>query len=188
MRSKVAYTSEIDDLDAAAEELFEQVKGFELAQNSMAVLFTEEDTDYPELYRRLAERWDFPVMGCTAMAMLTGAEGYCRGGITVLILTADDCRFSVGITGELDSGSYADEITRLYGELAERQDGEIKLALSYFGMPVDDPELQGGNLLAVLNDAAKGLPVYGGAAAVHDGGCFSGADCFLLDTTGVFML
>lgn len=176
MRSTVAYTGEIDDLDAAAAELLAQVKGFELGQNSLAVLFTEEDTDYPELYRRLAGHWDFPVMGCTAMAMLTGAGGYCRGGITVLLLTADDCRFSVGITDELDGKSYAGEITRLYGELAAKHDGGIKLGLSYFGMPVDDPELQGGNLLAVLNDASKGLPIYGGAAS--DNLSFAGYSVF----------
>jgi hypothetical protein len=74
MRSIVAYTEEIDDLDEACEELFGQVRDFPLASNTMAILFTEEDTDYPALYERLSRRWDFPVMGCTAMAMLSGEQ------------------------------------------------------------------------------------------------------------------
>lgn len=165
MRSIVAYTEEIDDLDAAAAELFAQVEDFALARNSMAILFTEEDTDYPALYALLSQRWKFPVMGCTAMAMLTDREGYCRSGISVLVLTADDCRFSVGITDELNREHYKEQIESLYTELAAQHTSEVKLGLSYYGIAVAEQELSGSNLLAVLNSAGKGLPIYGGAAS-----------------------
>lgn len=165
MRSIVAYTEEIDDLNAAAEELFAQVEDFALARNSLAILFTEEDTDYPALYELLSRRWKFPVMGCTAMAMLTGREGYCRSGVSVLILTADDCQFSVGITDELDREHYKEQIKRLYAELEAQHPSEVKLGLGYYGIAVAEQELSGSNLLAVLDDAAKGLPIYGGAAS-----------------------
>jgi len=165
MRSIVAYTEEIDDLDAATEELFAQVRDFELARNSLAILFAEEDTDYPALYALLSQRWDFPVMGCTAMAMLSGQNGYCRSGISVLILTADDCQFSVGVTDELDRTRYKEQIAHLYEELAAQHTSEVKLGLSYFGISVIEMELSGSNLLAALDAAAKGLPLYGGAAS-----------------------
>ncbi len=110
MRSVVLYTEEIDDLNEAAEDLFAQTEGFEIARNSIAVLYTEEDTDYPELYRLLSEKWKFPIIGCTAMAMLTGRDGYCSMGISVMILTSDTCEFSVGITGSLDADNYKELI------------------------------------------------------------------------------
>ncbi len=179
MRSIVAYTDEIDDLDAAAKELFAQTSGFALAKNSLAILYTEEDTDYPELYARLSKHWDFPVIGCTAMAMLADRNGYCRNGISVLILTADDCRFSVGITGELGREGYREEIASLYREAEAQHDSEVKLCLSYFGISMADVVLSGSNLLNALNDASNGLPIYGGAAG--DSLSFTGYRVFCND-------
>ncbi|MBE7007576.1 MAG: hypothetical protein E7422_00240 [Ruminococcaceae bacterium] len=179
MRSIVAYTEEIDDLDEACEELFGQVRDFPLASNTMAILFTEEDTDYPALYERLSRRWDFPVMGCTAMAMLSGEQGYCRGGISVLLLTADDCRFSVGITDELDETRYQEQIRRLYQELEAQHDSPVKLGVCYYGFPVDSHELSGSGLLAVLRQAAGEMPIYGGTAS--DNLTFTGYRVFCND-------
>ncbi len=165
MRTLVIYTDEIDDLDAAVEELLAQTREFSLAKNSMAVLFAEEDTDYLALYGRLSRHWDFPVMGCTAMAMLSGRNGYCRSGVSVLLLTADDCEFSVGVTEEMDREHYKEEIARLYKELEARCASEAKLALSYYGIDVAEQEMSGGNLLAALNAATDGLPIYGSTAS-----------------------
>lgn len=165
MRSIVAYTEEIDDLDAASEELFEQVRRFALGKHSMAVLYAEEDTDYLALYELLSREWDFPIVGCTAMAMLSDKQGYCRSGISALILTADDCVFSAGITGELDKSNYKEEIACLYKELEAQHPSEVKLALCYSGISLTDPILSGSNLLFALDEAANGLPIYGGAAS-----------------------
>lgn len=165
MRTIVAYTDEIDDLDVAAEELFMQVQDFALAKNSMAILFAEEDTDYPALYERLSQQWRFPVMGCTAMAMLSGKNGYCRSGVSVLILTADDCEFSVGITGELDAAHYEEQLAQLYHDLAARHTSEVKVCLSYYGIDVTEQMMSGGNLLAALSKVADGLPIYGSTAS-----------------------
>ena len=54
MESIVLYTEEIDDLQEAVREIFEQAEGFLLKKNSLAILFTEDETDYPELYDLLA--------------------------------------------------------------------------------------------------------------------------------------
>ena len=179
MRSIAAYTEEIDDLDAAVDALLEQTSKLPLAQHSMAILFAEEDTDYPALYARLSQHWDFPVMGCTAMAMLSDTAGYCRSGISVLILTADDCTFAVGATGSLSAARYQEDIAALYRELAAQHDSEIKLVLSYYGISLDTPLLSGSNLLAALDEIAGGLPIYGGAAS--DNLTFSGYRVFFND-------
>ncbi len=181
MRSIVAYTEEIDDLDAATEELFEQVRGFALGKHSMAVLYAEEDTDYPALYELLSKEWDFPIVGCTAMAMLSDKKGYCRSGISALILTADDCVFSAGITCELNKENYKEEIERLYKELEAQHPSEVKLALCYSGISLTDPILSGSNLMLALNEAANGLPIYGGAAS--DSFTFVGYKVFCDDRT-----
>lgn len=176
MNSIAVYTEEIDDLNEAVEELTAQAQDFDFRKNSLAVLFTEEETDYPELYRLLSEKWDFPIIGCTAMAMLSGKHGYCGMGISVLILSADDCAFSVGMTGELDVDNYREEITRTYEALEKQHSSDIKLILSYGGMVTDERNVAGDDLVDALNTVGKGVPVYGGTAS--DGFTFNGFHVF----------
>ncbi len=179
MRSVVLYTEEIDDLNEAAEDLFAQTEGFEIARNSIAVLYTEEDTDYPELYRLLSEKWKFPIIGCTAMAMLTGRDGYCSMGISVMILTSDTCEFSVGITGSLDADNYKELIDAEYKRVKSDLSSDPKLILSYAGMVTDEKGVPGDDLVNALNAAGGGIPVYGATAS--DGFSFSGFRVFCND-------
>ncbi len=177
MNSITAYSAEIDDLNETVSELFSQTEGFAFQKNSMAILFAEEETDFAELYRLLSERWKFPVIGCTAMAMLLGREGYRGIGVSVLLLTADDCEFAAGLTEELDMDNYKKEIARTYDELRGRLGGEVKLIVSYGGTVTDESCVAGDDLVDALNLAAeRKVPVYGGAAS--DGFSFTGCRVF----------
>ena len=70
MDSIVLHTEEIDDLREGVGELLAQAGAFTLKKNSLALMFAEEETNYPELYSLLREQWDFPIVGCTTMGML----------------------------------------------------------------------------------------------------------------------
>ena len=165
MRSITAYTEEIDDLNEAVAELFSQTEGFEFGKNSLAIIFAEADTEYEQLYALLRDKWDFPVIGCTAMAMFTGKEGYCSMGISVMLLTADDCEFAVGLTKELYKENYEKEIAGVYGKLKESLSSRPKLILSYAGMVTDEEHVPGDGLVDALDRAGGGIPVYGAAAS-----------------------
>ena len=165
MESIVLYTEEIDDLQEAVREIFEQAEGFLLKKNSLAILFTEDETDYPELYDLLAEKWKFPVVGCTAMAMLLGKQGYCGTGISVLLLTADDCEFAAGITDDLNKGNYERLIGDKLEELKAGLSSEIKLVISYGGMVTDEQNVAGDDIVAAIDKASGGVPLFGGLAA-----------------------
>ena len=165
MESIVLYTEEIDDLQEAVREIFEQADGFGLKKSSLAILFTEDETDYPELYNLLAEKWKFPVVGCTAMAMLLGKQGYCGTGISVLLLTADDCEFAAGITDDLNKGNYERLIGDKLEELKAGLSSEIKLVISYGGMVTDEQNVAGDDIVAAIDKASGGVPLFGGLAA-----------------------
>ena len=165
MESIVLYTEEIDDLQEAVREIFEQAEGFLLKKNSLAILFTEDETDYPELYDLLAEKWKFPLVGCTAMAMLLGKQGYCGTGISVLLLTADDCEFAAGITDDLNKGNYERLIGDKLEELKAGLSSEIKLVISYGGMVTDEQNVAGDDIVAAIDKASGGVPLFGGLAA-----------------------
>ena len=176
MESFVCYTEEIDDLEEATQELFGQAETFELKKNSLGIVFAEEDTEFDELYGLLSEKWDFPFIGCTGMSLFLGEQGYCQNGISLMILTADDCMFSAGITPELNYDNYKQEIKTCYDSLQVEHDSEIKLILSYGGMSVTQENVASDDLVYAISDVSGGVPVYGGTAA--DGFSFNGFRVF----------
>ena len=165
MDSISLYTGEIDDLDEAVAELFEGAEGFELKANTLGIIFTEDEADYPELYARLATKWDFPIIGCTTMAMLHEVEGYCGNGIGVLLLTDDHCKFAAGVTESLDVDNYKEEITRVYEDLAEQLDNEEKLIISYGVLVTDETSVAADNLVNALDAVGNHVPICGGLAS-----------------------
>ena len=163
MKSTVLYTEEIDDIELAAEELFAQASGFAFQKNSLGIIFLDAETEYEELYGLLREKWDFPIVGATAIATLTGREGYCRSGISVMLLTADDCRFMVGMTEGLSVDNYREPIRQVYERLEQEAGGEeIRLVFTLGGKARD---MSGDDIINALDELGKKVKVYGALAS-----------------------
>ena len=165
MESITLYTEEIDDLKEATEELFEQLGDFRFRKNSLGILHFEEDTEYGELYELLSARFDFPIVGCTAMAMFLGEQGYRGVGIAMMILTADDCEFSAGMTEELDVDNYKEEIANTYRALRAHLSSEPKLVITYGGMVHEERNVPGDDILAAIEACGPGVPIFGALAS-----------------------
>lgn len=165
MRSAVLYTEEIDEMNVAVEELFEQTKDFEFGKSSLAIIFTEEEVDYLELYEHLSKKWDFPMIGSTAMASLLGEQGYCGGGISVLLLSADDCTFAAGIAGDLNRSNYEEKLTDAYRQTTAALDEAPKLVLAYACMVNGEGNVSGDEMVMMMDKLSGGAPVYGGLSS-----------------------
>ncbi|MBR6173733.1 MAG: FIST C-terminal domain-containing protein [Eubacterium sp.] len=163
MNSVVLYTEEIDDIELAAEELLSQASGFEFRENSLGILFMDAEAEYEELYGLLREEWSFPIVGATAIGTLTGREGYCRSGISVMLMTADDCRFYVGMTEGLSVDNYREPIRQVYEGLEQDAGGEeIKLVLTFGGKAKG---MSGDDIINALDELGKKVKVYGALAS-----------------------
>lgn len=172
MDSIVLYTEEIDDLREAAEELFAKAEGFALKKNTLGILFAEEETDYPALYAQLSSHWKFPIIGGTTLAMLLAEQGCARTGISLLLLSADDCEFAVGMTGELNNDNYRSEITALCASLSGELHAPPKLVLTYGGMVASEDNVPEDEIIGAMEETlGKDVPVYGSVAS--DGFNFS---------------
>ena len=166
MDSVVLYTEEIDDLKEATKELFDQAKDFPLKKNSVALLYAEEDTDLKALYALLSKKWDFPILGSTAMAMLLSGRGYRSIGVSVMLMTADDVSYAIGMTCELDRDNYEAEIARTYAELRAELPSEEKLILTFGGMPMSDSYVAADETVAAIEKACgKPVPIFGALAS-----------------------
>ena len=165
MDSITLYTEEIDDLREAVEELADQLEDFHFCEHSLGILYIEEDTEYDDLYALLSDRFDFPIVGCTAMAMLLGKQGFRGMGIGMMILTADDCEFSAGMTGELDVGNYREEIARTFREIRAGLTTDPKLVLTFGGAALNDRSVSGDDLMDAIDACGKGVPIFGTQAS-----------------------
>ncbi|MBR6229730.1 MAG: FIST C-terminal domain-containing protein [Eubacterium sp.] len=165
MESRVIYIEEVDDMEEAAREIFEKCSDFELKANSLAVIFTEEETDYPELYELLSEKWNFPIIGCTTMAMLASGAGYRSDGMSIMVMTADDCKFAAGVTDELTKENYKDKVRELYQSLSGELGEEEKVIISYGVCVTAMDHVAGDDLLHATDAAGKAMPIFGGLAS-----------------------
>ena len=177
MKSKFAYTEEIDDLETAMEELKEQLqKGQPLLKNSCGIVMCDYDMDTQELTVRLKEEFDFPVIGCVSMGTLSKQRGFSEMSIQMLVLTADDCEFHVGISDKIESPGLG-QIKALYKKLSEQKTEKEKVIFTLASPWSGRNEVfLNEELVDVLDEISGGVPVFGGCAG--DGFQFSAANVF----------
>ncbi|MBO6210120.1 MAG: FIST C-terminal domain-containing protein [Schwartzia sp.] len=165
MDSIVVYTEEIDEPREAAAELLVQTWEFPLKKHSLALIFSEEEANLPKLCQILAEHWDFPIVGCTAMGMLA-RQGYFGIGTFVLLMTADDCFFAAGMAGGLDTDNYREKIIQTYKSIEAALPSPPKLILSYGGVFNAEQHVAADDVVDAISEAAgKNVPLFGGLAA-----------------------
>ena len=180
IRSKALFTEEIDDLEVAVEELCEQAKGFDLNKNTIGIIFLDEDTEYGELYPMLKEKWDVPFVACTALALLTDNAGLKKSGISLMLLTSDDCKFAVGMAENISIADYAGKIKDVCTQCIEQlEPEEIKLVLTLGGKA---PGMVGDDVIDVVDSFGKNVPIFGMFAS--DAFNFSKYGVFCNEKTG----
>ncbi len=161
--SKVLYSGEVDDFEQTAEELFEQAQGFSFRRNTVGIIYIEDNTECEELYEALSSQWKFPMIGCTTIGLLMKEAGFVKGGVSMMLLTSDDCNFSVGMTQDLSVNRLEDEIRRTFDEAEKGLEGEeVKLVIALAAMM---SKMSGDDILSAIDDLGMNVPVYGGLAS-----------------------
>lgn len=161
MRSIQALTYEVDEIDVAIEELRAGIDTSLFLKNTCGIVFCGFEPDMEALIDGLNKAFDFPFFGCTGIGILS-TSGYSQSSISLLVLTADDVEFSVGMTENItsmdDIGFFADT----YRDCKSRLLGDDKLIFTYV------PWLNGimfDEIVSTLDEASGHVPVYGGVAS-----------------------
>ncbi len=161
MKSLHAFTEEIDDLDEAIEELKSQIDTSQLLKNTCALIHCSSDLDVHELREKLANAFDFPFVGCTAVGMLS-SEGFSQDSIVMLVMTADDCTFEIGMTEEILSNEDLKFIDEKYTELTSQNEAKPGMIFAYTPLW---HELVNDNVIKILDRMSNGAPIFGGIAS-----------------------
>ena len=165
MKSTVASTSEIDDLESAAKELASQInEKLKPGRSSVAIAYCDADVDVAKLGELLRAELNMDIVGLTTTATLERRNGYSDMGILLCVLTADDVNFSVGSTGELANDCFAESIREAYKQARAKILSDPGLILTFAPYIAD---LTSENYVEILDETSGGVPVFGGVATDH---------------------
>ena len=165
MKSSIAISHEIDDLELAVKELTTQInERLNLSRNSIGVVYCDADVDVGKLGELLHRSLGMDIVGLTTTATIERNSGYNDMGILLSVMTANDVEFSVGYTGELENDSYPRAIKDAYKKARAGIPDDPSLIISFSPYIAD---LTSENYVELLDGASGGAPVFGGVATDH---------------------
>ncbi|MCL2565723.1 MAG: FIST C-terminal domain-containing protein [Defluviitaleaceae bacterium] len=165
MKSAVAITQEIDNLEFAAKELISQIKDkLDFGKNSIGIIYCDADVDVASLGELLKGSLGMDIVGLTTTATIERNNGYNDMGILLSVMTGDDVEFSVGSTGDLSNDSFPAAIKEAYKKARANTQNDPKLILTFAPYIAD---LTSENYVELLDEASGGIPVFGGVATDH---------------------
>jgi len=165
MKSAVAITQEIDNLELAAKELASQIKSkLDLKRNSIGVVYCDADVDVGKLGELLHAGMGMDIAGLTTTATIERNNGYNGMGILLSVMTADDVDFSAGYTGELSKENFPETIKEAYKKARSKNPANPELILAFAPYIAD---LTSENYAEILDEASGGVSVFGGVATDH---------------------
>lgn len=172
MRSFQAFTTEVDDIDVAVAQLRAQIDPTQFMKNTCGIVFCGFEPDMDALAKALDQAFDFPFFGCTGVGILA-TGGYAQSSISLLVLTADDVEFSIGMTDEITGPEAISSFSDTYFRLKEGLHEKDKLIFTYVPWLTN---VVFDEIVRLLDLVSGQVPVYGGVAS--DGWSFDSTYVF----------
>jgi hypothetical protein len=159
IKTMTAFTFEVDDPDAAAEEILEQIDLKGLCKSSLGILTCFTEFVASGVVRAVCDALPFDVIGITtAGTAVPSTAGEMILGL--LVLTSDDAEFITGAADILDK-DLDGPIYSAYREASAKHSGQPVMMLAFVPFIKD----QGGEIIAQsLSKASGGIPLFGSLA------------------------
>jgi hypothetical protein len=155
-----ASTTQIDDPEAAADEILTQLDlNKNLLKNAVGIV-----TFHSEIVKSgiLGKRSQLLPFRITGISTLSSAIRHNHGQfiLTLTVLTSDDTVFAAGVSSPLE-GDQVPALSKLYGECTAQLPGKPSFAISFFPLCVKSGV---AGTLKELNDIACAAPIFGAVA------------------------
>jgi hypothetical protein len=155
-----AYTIEVDDVEQALAEIAGQIDSASLQKNSVGIVTCYTDFIESGIIGELHKQFSFNIIGMTTMAS-ANQYGYDQYALSLTVLTSDDVEFETAFSNSLDSGNYPGQIALAYTDARGRMGGDPSMVITFFPYLEN---LNGADMLRVLDNACKGAPIWGSIA------------------------
>jgi len=154
-----AFTTEIDDIEAAVREIREQLKPDENAlKNTVGIVHFYYEFAKAGVCRALIDNLPFELVGCVSSYMTAGGK-YGDVALSVTMLTSDETSFSIRILEDPATKTREriyDEVIRLSEELCE--EGKPRLVIPFLSVL---PQFGGDELVKAVNSLPEPFPLFG---------------------------
>jgi hypothetical protein len=167
-----AYTTEVDDVERAVEEVKAQIPDEQLKKNTVGVIACHYEFALSGVAKALCESLPFPVVGAITSAQAISSVSDTLF-LTLMLLTSDDVEFVTARTPSL-RGEPGKTIAQTYAEAASAKPERPALVLAYAPFMVEN---SGDEYVNVLTNVSGGAPCFG-TLAVDDTADFS--NCFMI--------
>ncbi len=161
MKSYQAFTKEVDDIELAVSELKAGIDTSLFMKNTCGIVFCGFEPDMEALVSELGKAFDFPFFGCTGIGVLS-TNGYSQSSISLLVLTADDVEFSIGMTDDINGPGDLKHFSETYKKCRQKLNCKDKLIFTYVPWLSD---ITFDDIVSLLDEKSGQVPIYGGIAS-----------------------
>jgi len=163
-----AWTLELDEPEVAVSEILDQLDlDANACKHSVGILTCAYDFIESGIVKALCEALPFDVSGCTT---LTNANNDEAGTmlLCLTVLTADDCRFATTVSDPL-----IEDCVEMVNASVKKAEADLEqstqMAFAFFPLAGVGGEI----MLAALDKAMAGAPIFGTIACDHDTAAYS---------------
>ena len=156
-----AYTTEVDEVEDALNEILGQFDLKELKKNTVGIITCHLDFVDSGFIRELCLKLPFNVVGMTTMASANqhGSDMY---ALSLTVLTSDDVLFETAITEPLNLDNYKENLETAYSDAVSKFPGRPSLVITFYPYHTN---LSGALITGALDDISEGVPFWGSIAS-----------------------
>lgn len=164
IKTITALTHEVDDPEVAINEIIEQIDpDTNLLKNSAGLLSCYSEFIDTGVVKALSEKFDFPIVGTTTLATVSGKE-FDETALTLMVLTSDDVEFTAGLSDSIVDDSL-EPIEKGYKNAMEGYSQKPGLIFAYAPLS----QVVGGDfMVGSLDNISGGAPVFGTITVDHN--------------------
>lgn len=166
MKPIVNVTYEMDDYQRAVQELLKDVPEHSSA-HKVGILFCYSDMEVQELAAALHAAAGFDIIGCTGIATMDQAQGFHDMAATLMVLSADNSRFSVAVSEPIRPDNVLAQTEAAYRSMCAALPAEPQLLVC---LPPYLLEIMLDEYSNAFNRIAPGIPVVGGLPSFNASG------------------
>ncbi|MCL2363849.1 MAG: FIST C-terminal domain-containing protein [Defluviitaleaceae bacterium] len=158
IRMLSAYTTEIDEINDAYDEIIKQIDLNNLDTHSVGILYCHPEFAESGVATAICDRLPFDVIGMT-VAAVAGNGSLGTYGLSLCVLTGNDISFKSIYTDPFTAEDFEAKIDTAYQQARASMAQDPAFIISCFPMM---NELMGYRMLDAMDKSCAGLPIYGG--------------------------
>ena len=159
-----AYTTEVDEVEDALDEILEQIDLGALKKNTVGLITCHFDFTEAGFLGELCKKLPFDVIGMTTMAS-SDRHGSGMYGLSLSVLTSDNVTFEIAMTDSLNTGNYREKMEAAYLDTLKKLPGKPSMIITLFPYLYD---LSGALMHRAFDEVCGGVPFWGSLSTNSD--------------------